>query len=63
MQQCINYLNYRLQETYESIRREVMYILTEFVVSMKLVKLIKMHIKETYSKVHKGKLLYIHSIS
>ena len=40
-----------------------MYILTEFVVSMKLVKLIKMHIKETYSKVHKGKLLYIHSIS
>jgi hypothetical protein len=41
------------------VRREVLYsILIEFGVPMKLVRLIKMCLNETYSKVHIGKHLY-----
>jgi hypothetical protein len=39
------------KKAYESVRREVLYnILIEFRVPMKLVRLIKMRLNETYSK-------------
>jgi hypothetical protein len=42
----------------DSIKREVLYnILVEFSIPKKLVRLIKMCLNETYSKVHIGKLL------
>jgi hypothetical protein len=48
--------SHRLQETYDSVRRKVLYsILTEFGVPMKLVRLIKMCLNETYSKARIGK--------
>jgi hypothetical protein len=46
------------KKAYDSIKREVLYnILLEFVIPKKLVRLIKMCLNETYSKVHIGKLL------
>jgi hypothetical protein len=46
------------KKAYDSVRREVLYsILIEFGVPMKLVRLIKMCLNETYSKVHIGKHL------
>jgi hypothetical protein len=46
------------KKAYDSVRREVLYnILIEFGVHMKLVRLIKMCLNETYSKVCKGKYL------
>jgi hypothetical protein len=45
-------------KAYDSVRREVLYnILIEFGVPMKLVRLIKMCLNETYSKVCIGKHL------
>jgi hypothetical protein len=45
-------------KTYDSVRREVLYnILVEFGIPMKLVRLIKMCLNETYSKVRVGKHL------
>jgi hypothetical protein len=45
-------------KAYDSIGKKVLYnILTEFGVAMKLVRLIKICLKETYSKVHIGKHL------
>jgi hypothetical protein len=45
-------------KAYDSVRREVLYsILIEFGVPMKLVRLIKMCLNETYSKVSRGKHL------
>jgi hypothetical protein len=44
------------KEAYDSVRREILYnILIEFGIPMKLVRLIKMCLNETYSKVRIGK--------
>jgi hypothetical protein len=46
------------KKAYDSVKREVFYnILLEFGIPKKLVRLIKMCLNETYSKVHVGKLL------
>jgi hypothetical protein len=46
------------KRTYDSVRTEVLYnILTEFGVTMKLDRFIKMCLNETYSKIHIGKHL------
>jgi hypothetical protein len=46
------------KKIYDSVRREVLYnIFIEFGVPMKLVRLIKMCLNKTYSKVHIGKYL------
>jgi hypothetical protein len=46
------------KKAYDSVKREVLYnILIEFVIPMKLVRLITMCLNETYSKVHIGKHL------
>jgi hypothetical protein len=46
------------KKAYDSVRKEVLYnILTEFGIPMKLVRLMKMRLNETYSKVHTGKHL------
>jgi hypothetical protein len=46
------------KKAYDSIKRKVLYnILLEFGIPKKLVRLIKMRLNETYSKVHVGKLL------
>jgi hypothetical protein len=46
------------KKAYDSVRREVLYnILIEFVVPLKLVRLIKMCLNETYSRVWVGKHL------
>jgi len=47
---------YRFQETYDSVRREVLYkILIEICKPKKLVSLTKMSLSETYSRVWVGK--------
>jgi len=47
---------YILKKAYHSFRREVLYsILIEFGTPMKLVRLIKMCLNETYSRVRLGK--------
>ena len=44
------------KKAYDSVRREVLYkILVEFGISRKLVRLIKMSLTETYSRVRVGK--------
>jgi len=44
--------------TYDSVRREILYnILIEFHIPIKLVKVIKMCLTETYSRVRVGKNL------
>jgi hypothetical protein len=46
------------KKAYDSVEREVLYnILLEFGIPKKLVRLIKMHLNETYSKACLGKLL------
>jgi purine nucleoside phosphorylase len=46
------------KKAYDSVRREILYnILTEFGVPMKLDRLIKMCLNETYSEVRTGKHL------
>ena len=52
MKQCIS------KKAYNSVRREVLYnILTEYGIVMKLVRLIKMCLIETYGRVRVGKNL------
>jgi hypothetical protein len=47
------------KKAYDSVRREVLYkILTEFGVPVELIRLIKICLNETYSKIHIGKHLY-----
>jgi hypothetical protein len=47
------------KKAYVSVRKEVLYnILIEFGIPMKLVRLIKVCLNETYSKVHIGKHLF-----
>jgi hypothetical protein len=54
----VHHLFIGFNKTYDSVRREILYnILKEFGVPMKLVKLIKMCLNETYSKVRIGKHL------
>jgi hypothetical protein len=49
-----NQLFIDFRKAYDSVRRKVLYnILIEFEVTMKLVRLIKMCLNETYSKVRK----------
>jgi hypothetical protein len=56
MEQCINYLQTKI--AYDSVRREVLYnILIEFGIPMKLVRLIKMCLTETYNTIWIGKHL------
>jgi hypothetical protein len=46
------------KKAYDSIRREILYnILIEFVISLKLVRLVKICLNETYSRVWEGKHL------
>jgi hypothetical protein len=46
------------KKAYDSLRREVLYnILIEFGAPMNLIRLIKMYLNETYSKVRIGKHL------
>jgi hypothetical protein len=54
----VHHLFIDFKKAYDSVRREVLHnILTEFGISMKLVRLIRMCLNETYSKVHIGKHL------
>jgi hypothetical protein len=56
--ETVHQLFIAFKKAYDSVRREVLYnILTEFGVPMKLVRLIKMCLHETYSKVRIGKNL------
>ena len=51
------------KKAYDSVRREVLYkILIEFGIPRKLVRLIKMSLTETYSKVRVGKMCLTGSI-
>jgi hypothetical protein len=46
------------KKAYDSIKREVLYnILFEFGITKKLVRLIKVYLNDTYSKIRIGKLL------
>jgi len=54
----VHHLFIDFKKAYDSVRREVLYnIVTEFGIPMKLVRLIKMCLTETYSRVQVGKNL------
>jgi hypothetical protein len=58
LHETVHQLFIDFKKAYDLVRREVLYrILIEFGVPMKLVRLIKMCLKETYSKLHIGKHL------
>ena len=47
------------KKAYDSVRREVLYdILMEFGIPMKLVRLLKMCLKETYSSLHRQEFVW-----
>ena len=56
--EAVHQLFIDFKKAYDSVRREVLYnILIEFLIPMKLVRLIKMCLTETYSRVRVGKNL------
>jgi len=56
--EAVHQLFLDFKKAYDSVRSEVLYnILIEFGVPQKLVRLIKMHLTETYSRVRAGKNL------
>jgi hypothetical protein len=56
--ETIHHLFVDFKKAYYSVRKKVLYnILIEFGLPMKLVRLIKMCVNETYSKIRKGKYL------
>ena len=56
--EAVHQLFIDFKKAYDSVRREILYnILIEFGISMKLVRLIKMCLNETYSRVRVGKNL------
>jgi hypothetical protein len=56
MKQCIVYVFFK--KAYDSFRKEILYnVLVQFGIPMKLVRLIKMCLNETYSRVRIGKNL------
>jgi hypothetical protein len=56
--EAVHQLLVDFKKTYDAVRREVLYnILIEFGIPMKLVRLIKMCLRETYSRVRVGKHL------
>jgi hypothetical protein len=58
--ETVNQLFVDFKKAYDSVRRKVLYsILLEFGVPMKLVRLIKMCLNETYSKIYVGKHLFV----
>jgi hypothetical protein len=59
MRQFINFHRFHIdfKKAYDSVGRKLLYIFAEFVVPIKLIRLIKMCLNETYSKVHISKLL------
>jgi hypothetical protein len=58
MGQYLNQLFIHYEKVYDLVGREVLYnILTEIVITLKLGRLIKMHLNGTYNKVHIGKNL------
>ena len=59
MKQCLGYLWISRKPMCDSVWREVLYnILIEFGIPMTLVRLIKMCLNETYSRVRVGKYLF-----
>ena len=58
LQQVVRQLFVDFKEAYDSVRREALYnILLEFGIPKKLVRLVKMCLTETYSRVRVGKNL------
>jgi hypothetical protein len=45
-----------LKKHYNSVKTDAMYILNEYGIPTKLVKLIRMYLNKIYSKVHTGKI-------
>jgi hypothetical protein len=60
MRQTVHQLFVDFKNAYDSVRRAVLYsILIEFGIPMKLVRLIKKCLNETYSKVRIGKHIFV----
>jgi hypothetical protein len=56
--EAVHQIFINFKKAYDSVRREVLYnILIEFGIPMKLVRLVKMCLNETYSRVRVGKHL------
>jgi hypothetical protein len=56
--EAVRHLFIDLRKVYASVRREVFYVIRiEFVIPIKLIRLIKVYLNETYSRVRVGKHL------